>query len=102
MIKRDHDSEDEYAIISIGGTGSDFFKARNMNVAFELRGLEDQPSFDQVRKIISKAVGMYQNELLMNFMCVTIIILIVCLVKFVLKKCFQLLILILMNLKAMY
>ena len=59
MIKR----EDEYAIISIGGTGSDFFKARNMNVAFELRGLEDQPSFDQVGKIISKAVGMYQNEL---------------------------------------
>ena len=58
MIKRDHDSEDEYAIISIGGTGSDFFKARNMNVAFE-----DQPSFDQVGKIISKAVGMYQNEL---------------------------------------
>lgn len=86
MIKRDHDSEDEYAIISIGGTGSDFFKARNMNVAFELRGLEDQPSFDQVGKIISKAVGMYQNELLMNFMCVTIIILIVCLVKFVLKN----------------
>ena len=36
---------------------------RNMNVAFELRGLEDQPSFDQVGKIISKAVGMYQNEL---------------------------------------
>ena len=63
MIKRDHDSEDEYAIISIGGTGSDFFKARNMNVAFELRGLEDQPSFEQVGKIISKAVGMYQNEL---------------------------------------
>ena len=54
MIKRDHDSEDEYAIISIGGTGSDFFKARNMNVAFELRGLEDQPSFDQVGKIILK------------------------------------------------
>ena len=36
---------------------------RNMNVAFELRGLEDQPSFEQVGKIISKAVGMYQNEL---------------------------------------
>ena len=63
MIKRDHDSEDEYAIISIGGTGSDFFKARKMNVAFELRGLEDQPSFEQVGKIITKAVGMYQNEL---------------------------------------
>ena len=34
MIKRDHDSEDEYTIISIVGTGSDFFKARNMNGCF--------------------------------------------------------------------
>lgn len=33
-----------------------------MNVAFELR-IYDQPSFEQVGKIISKAVGMYQNEL---------------------------------------
>ena len=88
MIKRDHDSEDEYAIISIGGTGSDFFKARNMNVAFELRGLEDQPSFDQVGKIISKAVGMYQNELLMNSMCAITTMSTVCLVRFVWNKCF--------------
>ena len=62
MIKRDHDSEDEYAIISIGGTGSDFFKARNMNVAFELRGLKI--NLVSIKwEIISKAVGMYQNEL---------------------------------------
>ena len=54
MIKRDHDSEDEYAIISIGGTGSDFFKARNMNVAFELRGLEDQPSLNKSEKSFLK------------------------------------------------
>lgn len=101
MIKRDHDSEDEYAIISIGGTGSDFFKARNMNVAFELRGLEDQPSFEQVGKIISKAVGMYQNELLMNSMCATTTMLIVCLAKFVWNKCFLSLIWIPMNQKVM-
>ena len=88
--------------LSIGGTGSDFFKARNMNVAFELRGLEDQPSFDQVGKIISKAVGMYQNELFDE--------LYVCYNHHInslsrevrVEKCFQLLILILMNLKAMY
>ena len=30
---------------------------------YELRGLADQPSFDEVRKIISKTVEMYQNEL---------------------------------------
>ncbi|HEN0043779.1 TPA: F0F1 ATP synthase subunit gamma [Streptococcus agalactiae] len=58
-----HTENDDYAIISIGSVGSDFFKARGMNVSFELRGLEDQPSFDQVGKIISQAVEMYKNEL---------------------------------------
>lgn len=58
-----HTENDDYAIISIGSVGSDFFKARGMNVPFELRGLEDQPSFDQVGKIIAQAVEMYKNEL---------------------------------------
>ncbi|HFV0222991.1 TPA: F0F1 ATP synthase subunit gamma [Streptococcus agalactiae] len=58
-----HTENDDYAIISIGSVGSDFFKARGMNVSFELRGLEDQPSFDQVGKIIAQAVKMYKNEL---------------------------------------
>lgn len=58
-----HTGKDDYAIISIGGTGSDFFKARGINVAFELRGLEDQPSFDQVGQIISQSIEMYKNEL---------------------------------------
>ncbi len=58
-----HTENDDYAIISIGSVGSDFFKARGMNVSFELRGLEDQPSFDQVGKIVAQAVEMYKNEL---------------------------------------
>lgn len=58
-----HTENDDYAIISIGSVGSDFFKARGMNVSFELRGLEDQPSFDQVGIIIAQAVEMYKNEL---------------------------------------
>lgn len=58
-----HTENDDYAIISIGSVGSDFFKARGMNVSFELRGLEDKPSFDQVGKIIAQAVEMYKNEL---------------------------------------
>lgn len=58
-----HTENDDYAIISIGSVGSDFFKARGMNVSFELRGLEDQPSFDQVGKIIAQVVEMYKNEL---------------------------------------
>lgn len=63
MIHSDHDSADEYVLISIGGTGADFFKARGMDIAYELRGLTDQPSFDEVRKIVTAATEMYQNEI---------------------------------------
>ncbi|MBM7636142.1 F0F1 ATP synthase subunit gamma [Streptococcus saliviloxodontae] len=63
LIKEYHPNKDSFEIISIGGMGSDFFKARGIDVAFELRGLDDQPSFEQVGKIISKAVDMYQNEI---------------------------------------
>ena len=49
--------------ICIGGMGADFFKARGIQPIYELRGLADQPSFDEVRKIISKTIEMYQNEL---------------------------------------
>ncbi|HHK0307932.1 TPA: F0F1 ATP synthase subunit gamma [Streptococcus pyogenes] len=62
MITEYH-ADGDYEIISIGSVGSDFFKARGMNVAFELRGLADQPSFEQVRQIISKSVDMFVNEI---------------------------------------
>ncbi|SKA10376.1 F-type H+-transporting ATPase subunit gamma [Pilibacter termitis] len=62
MIAQDHEHKDEYAIFAIGSVGSDFFRARGMDIAYELRGLADQPSFDEVRKIVSTAVQMYQDE----------------------------------------
>lgn len=62
MIEEYH-ADGSYSIISIGSVGSDFFKARGMNVSFELRGLADQPSFEEVGKIISQSVEMYQNEI---------------------------------------
>ena len=52
-----------FEMICIGGMGADLFKARGIQPLYELRGLADQPSFDEVRKIISKTVEMYQNEL---------------------------------------
>lgn len=62
MITEYH-ADGDYEIISIGSVVSDFFKARGMNVAFELRGLADQPSFEQVRQIISQSVDMFVNEI---------------------------------------
>ena len=58
-----HPDGKDFEIICIGGMGADFFKARGIQQIYELRGLADQPSFDEVRKIISKTIEMYQNEL---------------------------------------
>lgn len=62
MIEEYHQNGD-YSIISIGSVGSDFFKTRGMNVSFELRGLNDQPTFEEVDKIIEKSVKMFQSEI---------------------------------------
>ncbi|EOS7782398.1 F0F1 ATP synthase subunit gamma [Enterococcus hirae] len=62
ILEEDHKSPDDYVMIAIGGTGADFFKAREINLAYELRNLSDQPSFDEVRKIVGMATTMYQNE----------------------------------------
>lgn len=58
-----HPTGDDFEVICIGGVGADFCKARGIQPIYELRGLADQPSFDEVRKIISKTIEMYQNEL---------------------------------------
>ncbi|MBF8808381.1 MAG: F0F1 ATP synthase subunit gamma [Enterococcus lacertideformus] len=62
ILEEDHQSSDDYVMMAIGGTGADFFKARGINLAYELRNLSDQPSFDEVRKIVGMATTMYQNE----------------------------------------
>ncbi|HBM6606252.1 TPA: F0F1 ATP synthase subunit gamma [Enterococcus faecium] len=62
ILEEDHQSPDDYVMIAIGGTGADFFKARGINLAYELGNLSDQPSFDEVRKIVNMATTMFQNE----------------------------------------
>ncbi|OTP09963.1 ATP synthase gamma chain [Enterococcus sp. 10A9_DIV0425] len=62
ILEEDHQSPEDYVMIAIGGTGAEFFKARGINLAYELRNLSDQPSFDEVRKIVNMATTMYQNE----------------------------------------
>ncbi|MDY5973426.1 F0F1 ATP synthase subunit gamma [Streptococcus hyovaginalis] len=63
IINEYHSNDRDFEIFAIGGMGADFFKARGFDVAFELRGLEDQPSFEEVAQIIAKSVEMYKTEL---------------------------------------
>lgn len=54
--------EHETTVMAIGGVGADFFKGRNVNVAYEYRGVSDTPTFNEVREIVKTAVSMYRNE----------------------------------------
>lgn len=62
LLDRDHEDPSEYVFMTLGGTGADFFKARGLDIAYELRGLSDQPTFDEVRKVVNMAVQMYDQE----------------------------------------
>lgn len=63
MIDQDHTGKNEFEIIAIGGIGADFFKNRGMAPIYELRGIADNPNFEEVQKIIYKSVEMYKNEI---------------------------------------
>ncbi|WP_412989966.1 F0F1 ATP synthase subunit gamma [Pediococcus siamensis] len=56
-----HSAEDS-VILAVGGTGADFYKARDMNVVYEYRGVSDVPTFNEVREIVQTATSMYSNQ----------------------------------------
>jgi F-type H+-transporting ATPase subunit gamma len=60
-IKKRHKSQDEYAIITIGRVGRDFFQKRGMNVVLERTGVPDQPSFADINEITKSAVGLFSD-----------------------------------------
>lgn len=62
LLEKDHQDQEEVVIMSIGSTGADFFKHRDIPIAYELRGLSDYPTYNEVRKIVNSAIQMYNNE----------------------------------------
>jgi F-type H+-transporting ATPase subunit gamma len=61
-IQERHKSNDEFAIIAIGRVARDFFAKRGMNVALEIVGVSDQPSFDSIKAMTSATVGMFEDK----------------------------------------
>ncbi|MEN2667461.1 F0F1 ATP synthase subunit gamma [Listeria aquatica] len=60
-ITTKHNSSDEYALIVVGRTARDFFKARGMNIVLEIEGLSDHPAFAEIKDIASNAVQMFED-----------------------------------------
>jgi F-type H+-transporting ATPase subunit gamma len=60
-IQSRHQSNDEFAVITIGRVARDFFVKRGMNVAQEIVGVSDQPNFSDIKDLTSSTVGMFED-----------------------------------------
>ncbi|UJF16550.1 F0F1 ATP synthase subunit gamma [Jeotgalibaca sp. MA1X17-3] len=61
MLRADHESSDEYVIISIGETLANDLRKNSIPVGYVVSDLSDQPSFDEVREVVSKTVDYYRQ-----------------------------------------
>lgn len=61
MLELDHQSKDEYVILTIGDAASRFFKKMGVDVRLEINDVFDIPTFEEVRKIVSSAVQMFRD-----------------------------------------
>lgn len=59
LMKQHHLTKDNTVFLTIGKTGSEFFKKRGMNVVYEYNGVNDVPQYAEVRKIVTQSVQMY-------------------------------------------
>src|SRR5699024_947035 len=61
-IQEKHQSTDEYAVITVGRMGNDFFKKRNIPILNEITGLSDQPSFADIKDLTAETVQLFIDE----------------------------------------
>lgn len=61
MLISDHESDSEYVLMTVGRTGTDFFRKRGANIAYELLDVSDQPVFDEISELVRSAIQMYEQ-----------------------------------------
>ena len=58
-IEERHASKDDVKIVAIGRKGLEFFERLGYEVIESLVGVSDHPSFDEIKSIANRAVGMF-------------------------------------------
>ncbi|WP_203248459.1 ATP synthase F1 subunit gamma [Sporosarcina beigongshangi] len=58
-IEKRHASKDEVMIIAIGRKGLEFFQRLDFNIVESLEGVSDHPSFNEIKEVANRAVGMF-------------------------------------------
>lgn len=59
LLRDNHQSADEYALMVVGRKGRDYFKRRDMPIIDEVIGLPDTPKFSDIKALASAAVKHY-------------------------------------------
>ena len=60
-MKKNGLNKDNTVFLTVGKTGTEFFKKRGMNVVFEYTGVSDVPTYREVEGIVKKAVQMFED-----------------------------------------
>ncbi|MCH4008481.1 F0F1 ATP synthase subunit gamma [Companilactobacillus sp.] len=55
-----NNDKSKFTIISLGNTGTEFFKARGYDIAYEYRGLPDIPTVEDITPIVKSILQLYQ------------------------------------------
>ncbi|APX73084.1 F0F1 ATP synthase subunit gamma [Companilactobacillus allii] len=58
--KKYHNDLSKFTVISLGTTGSEFFKSRGIDISYEYRGLPDIPTVKDVTPIVKTILQLYQ------------------------------------------
>lgn len=61
--KKYNGDKSKFTIISLGTTGTEFFKARGYDIAYEYTGLPDIPTVEDITPIMKAVLQMYQAEM---------------------------------------
>ncbi|WP_334328910.1 F0F1 ATP synthase subunit gamma [Companilactobacillus sp. HBUAS59699] len=55
-----HNDTSKFTVISLGATGTEFFKGRGIDISYEYRGLPDVPTVKDVTPIVKTILQLYQ------------------------------------------
>ena len=61
LMKDKNLTAESTVFLTVGKTGTEFFKKRGMNVVYEYSGISDVPTFREVHQIVKTAVQMYDD-----------------------------------------
>ena len=62
MMAKHNLDKDNTVFLTVGKTGTEFFKKRGMNVVYDYTGVSDVPTYREVHSIVKTAVQMYSDQ----------------------------------------